>query len=352
MSQINKINQMIIKDINSISKSELNCDNINLQKNINLNKKNINNIYHEYNNEIENNNNGLYHFYNRNKINKFIDKNYYNLIDIKNNYCTMMNNFIHNENMLNKEENILNDNNNKYDYNGEKNSKMNSNTSSNSQSCNLTNDNSVNDSNENENENEDLSNDENNNYDNINNNYFDNLNLNKNDFHYRNFLNKDYKESTLNLNNKTSNLNLNLKSINKEINNNKNFNNEYFNEISKEDNNNNNNNNSFIKIVIKLSKDRSEVFEIQKGKNILMQINKFCIKNNIDDELIDPIYKYIEQSLKVLGIIFDKKIDNKILKKLKEAKLKFEVSKELEKNYFSDSEILLRYNKRPSNTLN
>ena len=100
--------------------------------------------------------------------------------------------------------------------------------------------------------------------------------------------------------------------------------------------------NCFIKIVIKLSEDRIEVIEIQKGIDIFMQTNDFCLKNNIDNDLVRPIFNYIQQSLNTLGMIFEKKMDNEILENLKKAKSKYEEIKEMENNYHSDTDILIR----------
>ena len=62
-------------------------------------------------------------------------------------------------------------------------------------------------------------------------------------------------------------------------------------------------NNCYVKIVIKL-KDKMEIIEIQKEDDILMQAKEFCVKNNMNSELIKPIYNYINQSLNYLGVVF------------------------------------------------
>jgi len=96
---------------------------------------------------------------------------------------------------------------------------------------------------------------------------------------------------------------------------------------------------TFIKIVVKLNNERLDIIEIQKDDDILAQANNFCVKNNLNTELIKPIYNYIQQSLNTLGIVMEKKVDSNTIESLKFAKNQYEEMKELESNYHSDSEI-------------
>ncbi len=101
------------------------------------------------------------------------------------------------------------------------------------------------------------------------------------------------------------------------------------------------NNDCSIKIVIKLNENRFEMIEIQKDDDIFSQTKEFCIKNNLNSELIKPIYNYVYQSITALGLIFEKKMDLDMLENLKTAKVKYEELKEVENNYHSDSEIYM-----------
>lgn len=101
------------------------------------------------------------------------------------------------------------------------------------------------------------------------------------------------------------------------------------------------NSSNFIKIVMKLSENKTEIFEVQKNGDIVCQIKEFCMKNNVNSELIKPIYNYVIQSINTLGLLMEKKVDNRIIENLQIAKNKFEEIKEIENNYHSDSEIYL-----------
>jgi len=101
------------------------------------------------------------------------------------------------------------------------------------------------------------------------------------------------------------------------------------------------NKNCFIKIVVKLDEDRYDVIEIQKEDDILAQTKEFCTKNNLNAELIKPIYNYIQQSLNTLGVVLEKKVDSNTIESLKFAKNQYEEHKVLESNYHSDTEIYM-----------